>query len=129
MKTLILSNGKLEEKEINGTLEELQSIVGGYIEIPYISDVFAKNDIDIIINEEGKFIEGLRPEIAIIDSEEIKILDIVYGNCIFVSHDEEGNTVELNDSQVLIVSGELVTKMKLMSNDTMEIFEVRALFV
>ena len=129
MKILILSNGKLEEKEINGTLEELQSIVGGYIEIPYLSDVFAVNDIDIIINEEGKFIEGLRPEIAIVDSEEGKILDLVYGNCIFVSHDEEGNTVELNDSQILIVSGELVTRVGLMNRDTMENFEVRALFV
>ena len=129
MKVLVLSNGEFTTQEITNSLEDLQKIVGGYIEIPFLSKTFGQNWIDIIINEEGKFIEGLRPEIAIIDSEEIKILDIVYGNCIFVSHDEEGNTVELNDSQVLIVSGELVTKMKLMSNDTMEIFEVRALFV
>ena len=39
MKTLILSNGKLEEKEIENTLETLQKIVGGYIEVPYISGV------------------------------------------------------------------------------------------
>ena len=37
MKVLVLSNNKLEVKEIDNTLEELQKIVGGYIEIPYLS--------------------------------------------------------------------------------------------
>ena len=129
MRVMILSNGKLEEREINNTLEELQRIVGGYIEIPYLSDVFSENNIDMIINEEGKFIEGLKPEIAIVDGEEGKILDLVYGNCIFASHDEEGETVGLNDNQIMIVSGELITKIGLMNRDTMENFEVRALFV
>lgn len=126
---MILSNGKLEEREINNTLEELQRIVGGYIEIPYLSDVFSENNIDVIINEEGKFVEGLKPEIAIVDGKEGKFLDLIYGNCIFASHDEEGETVGLNDNQIMIVSGELITKISLMNRDTMENFEVRALFI
>ena len=73
MKVLILSNNELKEKEIKNTLEELQEIVGGYIEIPFLSRVFNDNKINIIINEEGKYIEGLRPEIAIIKNN--KILD------------------------------------------------------
>ena len=69
MRVLILSNGELKEKEINNTLEELQKIVGGYIEIPFISKVFRDNIIDVIINEEGKYIEGLEPSIAIVNGE------------------------------------------------------------
>ena len=68
MRVLILSNGELQEKEIENTLEELQKIVGGYIEFPFLSRVFNENKINIIINEEGKFIDGLKPEIAIIIS-------------------------------------------------------------
>ena len=66
MKVLVLSNNKFEVKEIENTLEELQAIVGGYIEIPFLSRVFADNGIDVIINEEGKLIEGMKPEIAIV---------------------------------------------------------------
>jgi hypothetical protein len=99
MKVLVLSNGILKEREINNTLEELQEIVGGYIEIPYLSDVFAENEIDVIINEEGKFIDGLKPEIAVVYEETGRVLDVVYGNCIFASHDDEGNTTALTEEQ------------------------------
>lgn len=107
MKVLILSNNKLEVKEIDNTLGTLQQIVGGYIEIPYLSEVFAKNGIDIIINDEGKFIEGLKPEIAVVKDGTNEVLDVVMGNCIFASHDEEGNTVSLNEVQIMIIQNEL----------------------
>ena len=60
MKILVLSNGELKEKDIDNTLEELQKIVGGYIEFPFLGNRFRDNVIDAIINEEGKFIEGLK---------------------------------------------------------------------
>lgn len=107
MKALVLSNNKLEAKEIGNKLENLQEIVGGYIEIPYLSDVFDENGIDIIINEEGKLIDGLKAEIAVIDKETNRLLDIVYGNCIFASHDDEGETVGLSAEQMQIVMEEL----------------------
>lgn len=129
MKVLILSNGQLEEKEIENTLENLQSIVGGYIEFPLISKVFQKNIIDTIINEEGKYIEGLKPEIAIIDGNTKKILDIVYGNCIFASHDEEGNTIGLNDKQIKMVMEELRMDVTLTYQDSGKEFIVKALFI
>lgn len=127
MKVLVLSNGELAEKEIKNTLEELQKIVGGYIEIPYLSEVFAENDIDMIINDEGKLIEGLKPEIAIVKSGENRILDLVMGNCIFASHDEEGNTVSLNAEQMEIVKHELETVAMIMMKDK-DCF-VRTLFI
>ena len=129
MKALVLSNGELKEKEINNTLEELQKIVGGYIEFPFLGKKFKDNVIDVIVNEEGKFIDGLKPEIAIINEKAGNILDIVYGNCIFTSHDKEGNTIALNDEQIKIVMEELETVVELMHKDSLENFEVRALFI
>jgi hypothetical protein len=127
MKVLILTNGELVEKEINGTLDELQEIVEGYIEIPFISDTFSDNNIDVIINEEGKFIDGMNREIAIIQNSQI--LDIVYGNCIFASHDEEGETIGLNEEQIRVVTEELETIVELMNKNTLEDFDVRVLFI
>lgn len=129
MKVLVLSNGELKEKEIDNTLEELQKIVGGYIEFPFLGNKFKDNVIDVIINEEGKFIEGLKPEIAIVSEKVGNILDIAYGNCVFASHDKEGNTIALTDEQIKVVMEELEVVIELMNKDTMENFEVRALFI
>lgn len=127
MKVLVLSGSTLKEKEIKNTLEDLQQIVGGYIEIPFLSPIFNDNKINIIINEEGKFIEGLEPEIAVI--KDGKILDIVYGNCVFASHDHEGNTIELNEEQKQIVEDELNTDIVLKDQSKDKHYLVRALFI
>lgn len=127
MKVFVLSGGELKEKEIKNTLDELQKIVGGYIEIPFLSRDFNENKIDTIINEEGKFIDGLEPEIAVI--KDGKILDIIYGNCIFASHDQEGNTIELNEEQKKIVEEELKTDIVLKDQSKDRHYLVRALFI
>lgn len=129
MKVLVLSGGELKEKEIQNTLEDLQKIVGGYIEIPFLSRVFNENEIDIIINEEGKFIDGLEPEIAVIDGTTQRILDIVYGNCVFASHDHKGNTIELNAEQKQIVKDKLKTDVVLKDQKADKHYLVRALFI
>lgn len=129
MKVIVLSDGELKEKEIGTELEDLQKIVGGYIEIPYLGEVFRSNGIDAIINEEGKFIEGLKPEIAIVDKSRGAIVDIVYGNCIFASHDKAGETIGLTEEQMRTVTEELETVIELMNKDTFTEFEVRVLFI
>ncbi len=129
MRVLVLSNNRLQEQEIDNTLEELQKIVGGYIEVPYLAKRFNDNGIDVIINEEGKFIEGLRPEIAIIDGKTKQILDVVNGNCIFASHDEEGNTTELSEEQTKIVMQELQMDVVLTYPDAEKEFVTKLLFV
>lgn len=128
MEVLVLSNGKLEAKEIENTLEELQKIVGGYIEIPFLSEVFNNNEIDVIINDEGKFIDGLKPEIAVIYGETGRVLDVVYGNCIFASHDDEGNTTALTEEQKKVVMKELKTEVILTYEDGKKTF-AKALFI
>jgi hypothetical protein len=129
MKVIVLSDGELKEKEIGTELEDLQKIVGGYIEIPYLGETFRSNGIDVIINEEGKFIEGLKPEIAIVDKNRGAIVDIVYGNCIFAAHNEVGETIGLSEEQTRIVTEELETVIELMNKDTFTEFEVRVLFI
>lgn len=130
IKTIVLSQGKLIEKEINNTLETLQEIVGGYIEAPLLSRRFREYEIDVIINSEGKFIEGLKPEIAIISNKTKQVLDVVFGNCIFVSHDEEGETIELNDEQIAVIKEELKTIVMLKENrESKKEVLVRALLV
>lgn len=129
MKVLVLSNGKLEVTEIENTLEELQKIVGGYIEIPFLSKVFVDNIIDIIINEEGKYVDGLKPEIAIVNNKTKQILDVIYGNCVFASHDIEGNTIALNDKQINIVKEELNNEVVLYDKNTDKEVLVKVLFV
>lgn len=129
MKVMVLSNGELKEKEIGTELEDLQKIVGGYIEIPYLGETFRSNGIDVIINEEGKFIEGLKPEIAIVDKNRGAVIDIVYGNCIFASHDKAGETIGLTDEQMRTVTEEVETVIELINKDTFKEFEVRVLFI
>ena len=129
LNVLVLNNNKLEEKEIGNALEELQNIVGGYIEIPFISQKFTDNGIDMIINEEGKYIEELKPEIAVINKATNQILDFIYGSCVFASHNKEGDTIGLNDSQIEIIMEELKTNISLTYNDNGKEIVVKALFV
>lgn len=129
MKVLVLSNAEFKKQEIDNTLEELQKIVGGYIEYPYLSKRFNDNEIDIVINEEGKFINGLRPEIAIVNKVTEQILDVVYGSCVFVSHDEDGNTIELNEEQTQIVMEELQMEAVLTYKETGKDVITKVLFV
>lgn len=129
MKVLVLSDGEFTTKEIGNNLEDLQNIVGGYIEIPFLSQKFLEHDIDIIINEEGKFIEGMTPEIAVMKKGTNTILDLVMGNCVFASHDEEGNTISLNDKQTKIVMEELKTDILLSNKEENKMFFVKALFI
>lgn len=129
MRVLVLSNGELKPQEIGTNLEDLQKIVGGYIEIPFLSKVFFENDIDMIINEEGKFIDCLEPEIAVVNGETESIMDVVYGNCVFASHDTEGNTIGLNDAQIKIIEEELVLAVMLYNKDEDKKHLVRALII
>lgn len=109
IRTITIINKKVElNNHFNHSLEEVQRIVGGYIEMPKISRMLHENDIDIIINEEGKFID--LPITALIVDEQMQMVDYIKGNIIFTSHDSAGNTTGLNDNQIDIIKGMLNTR-------------------
>ena len=98
IRVIVNEGDGLRLKWIEDSLESLQEIVGGYIEMPNVSSLDEKG-ISMIINEEGKFISGLRPNAVFVDDHD-EILDLVMGNIIYAAYDEEGNTVGLNDEQI-----------------------------
>ena len=61
--------------EIEDSLEEMQKLVGGYIEkvSPFDDDAVA-----LIVNEEGKF-NGMKPNRAIFSEDKEDIVDIIFG--------------------------------------------------
>lgn len=85
----------IEVEEI--TLKYMQEVVGGWIEMPYLSEALDSRKIDIVINEEGKLME-LEPNILVMNKAEI--LDVVVGDILFVANDGEGKTIGLNDTQI-----------------------------
>lgn len=88
---------KIEEVD-NLNLKYLQSKVGGYIELVSWYNQLSDLNIDMWINEEGKFIQGLLPTFMVVDSKD-EIKDIIMGDVVFTSSDNEGNTIGLNDIQ------------------------------
>lgn len=83
-------------KEVPAGLETMQGIVGGYIEC-----VRFHSNIDLWINEEGLLIDLPLNFITVVVEDNVpKPIHQIMGNAFFASHDEEGNTVSLNDLQV-----------------------------
>lgn len=82
-------NEKFEEREINNTLEDMQKLVNGYIEV-VPTDIYDK--VFIVVNEEGKLYE-FEPNFHYYN-------DIIVGNVIFVSVDNKGNFKSLSKNQV-----------------------------
>lgn len=97
---LVLTNGRLELRRVPEGYEALRNIVGGYIEMPYISEELNNNGISIIINEEGKLIDGMQKEIAVISKSTNEVVDIVFGNCVFTGFNEHGETISITKEQI-----------------------------
>lgn len=101
LNVVTISNGSVNfDVILDDSLETLQEFVGGYIEIPAISNVLIESKIDMIINENGKLIP-LPPTVILTKND--KIIDVIHGNIIFASHDSHGNTIGLSESQVGIL--------------------------
>ena len=119
MKVVLLEPGKLaREAEIDGTLEGMQSVVGGLIEPGY----YFEEPVCVVLNEEGKMIDGLRVEIAVVHQG--KIVDLVFGNVVFASVDDEGNTIGLTEEQMQFVTEELNRQMIIGNEKRMELVRV-----
>ena len=84
-----------EIKEIDGSLEGMQAIVGGLIEL-YCP--FEDENVGIVVNEEGKLLCLPQSRIVTFHGE---IADILAGPAFIVNlDDEEGNFTSLTDDQI-----------------------------
>lgn len=94
---------KVGEKPVVVEVEEIslrymQGVVGGYIEMPYLSDALNERRIDIVINEEGK-LEGMDANMLLLSKED-GVIDVLVGDILFVANDGQGRTIGLNDDQI-----------------------------
>lgn len=89
---------KIETLEVDSLdYTDIQKIVGGTFEIPFLSEKLSENNIDCFINDEGKFLDiGIS---AVIVDKEQNILDYIKGNILMIGHNKEGETVGLTDKQ------------------------------
>ena len=72
--------------------KELQRLVEGIFEMPYIFD-----DVDVVINEEGKY-NGSAPNRFLFYKGQL--VDILFGNILLIDADEEGNTISLSNDKI-----------------------------
>ena len=71
--------------EFSNGYRELQKLVEGIFEMPSIFP-----DVDVVINEEGKFNGSLPNRYLFYNGQ---LVDIIFGNMLIVDSDSEGNTV------------------------------------
>ena len=71
---------------------ELQKLVDGPFEMPYLFD-----DVDIVINEEGKLNGSPANRFLYLDGQ---LTDIIFGNIVIVDSDSEGRTVSLSEEKI-----------------------------
>lgn len=96
MKILVLEPRKTPyTKEIDGSLQSMQEIVGGYIEVAYDSAI--KDDAVIICNEEGKLI-GLEENRIITNGRH---MDVICGTCFVCNAPQDSEDFEgLSEEQL-----------------------------
>lgn len=85
---LVRQGKRPETVSIDGSLESMQSLVGGYIEP--VSEVLGDPDDIILVNEEGK-LNGSEPNRGIYDKSG-NLLDIIHGDFFICSSDGENFT-------------------------------------
>lgn len=113
--------------EIEDTIEKLQEIVDGYIDI-FTTDSLAEIGIDIILNDEGK-LRGMDTNIALTDGKNDQLLDVIVGDIIFAGHDSFGNTISLTDEQCMYIEMVLNSTEIIMLNNLTDRIEMKPVII
>ena len=93
IKGIIVRPGKTPEViEFPEGYKELQRLVEGNFEMPYLFD-----DVDIVVNEEGKF-NGSDPNRLLYYNGQL--IDILFGNILIVDANDEGETISLSEDKI-----------------------------
>lgn len=86
------------------SLENMQTLVGGYIEAVRLFD-----NVVLWINEEGKIMDDVEPNFYLV-GENDKLLDLIMGDAIITGTNEEGDTVSLTDGEISKLTEKFVTR-------------------
>lgn len=79
-------------------LEYMQSVIGGCIDIPFVSEVLQEKGIDVVVADEQSF--DIRNDTSLIVINDDEVVSITTGKCILCGVDDEGKSVGLNEEQV-----------------------------
>ena len=102
------TDGNAAAKDIKGDLRSLQKEVGGLLTLANYYEEFAENRIDIFADDEGLLKADPKTTLIITDKENrMKVLTALVGNLVFVSHDDEGNTLGLTEDQIMFIKEHL----------------------
>ena len=93
IKGILIRPGNVPEViEFKEGYKELQRLVEGYFEMPALFD-----DVDVVLNEEGKF-NGSDPNRLLYYKGQL--IDILFGNIVIVDANEEGETISLSEEKI-----------------------------
>ena len=93
IKGILIRPGNVPEViEFKEGYKELQRLVEGNFEMPALFD-----DVDIVLNEEGKF-NGSDPNRLLYYKGQL--IDILFGNIVIVDANEEGETISLSEEKI-----------------------------
>ena len=102
------TDGNAAVKDIKGDLRSLQKEVGGLLTLANYYEELVENRIDIFADDEGLLKADPKTTLIITDKENrMKVLTALVGNLVFVSHDDEGNTLSLTDEQIVFIKEHL----------------------
>ena len=102
------TDGNAGVKDIKGDLKSLQTEVGGLITLANYYEELEDQGIDIFADDEGLLKADPITTLLITEKKNpMKVLTVLVGNLIFVSHDDEGNTLGLTGSQVAFIKAHL----------------------
>ena len=100
--------GNAAAKDIKGDLRSLQKEVGGLLTLANYYEGLVEKRIDIFADDEGLLKTDPTYTLIITDkNNRAKVLTALVGNLVFVSHDDEGNTLGLTDDQIKFIKDHL----------------------
>ena len=101
-------DGNAAVKDIKGDLKSLQTEVGGLLTLAPYYEELENHGVDIFADDEGLLKPNPKTTLIITDKKNrMKVLTCLVGNLIFVSHDDEGNTLGLTDEQKAFIKAHL----------------------
>lgn len=102
------TGGNAGVKDIKGDLQSLQNEVGGLLTLANYYEELEDIGVDILADDEGLLKASPQVTLMITDKRNrMKVLTTLVGNLIFVSHNDEGDTVSLTQEQISFISNHL----------------------